>query len=299
MKIISILSMLLMMCFSALAQQQPSFLQYTYNTISINPAYAGYHNNVAFNFSGAGQHLDMEGGQRTASFSIHGPVPHKKIALGGMFVNDKIGVTSTSTVYGSYAYNFISRDRNSYTSWGFIPHVLSVGLQAGAIFYNEDLTSLRAPNDPKFDQNVNEVVPTFGAGIYYSRGTVYIGISTPQLLEHTFGSDIQIRRHFYLNAGKQFKIGEHSRFDLSSLAKYVEGAPVQYDVHGAYNWRNRFNLGMGYSSFSTLNFSTGISIGEAFAVTYFFGLPVHDNTDIAAAKHEFMLRYVFRRNQGF
>ncbi|MBL6449380.1 PorP/SprF family type IX secretion system membrane protein [Fulvivirga sp. 29W222] len=298
MKITAILSIVILMSFSALAQQQPSFLQYTYNTISINPAYAGYHNNLAFNFSGAGQHLDMEGGQRTTSFSVHGPIPDKKIAVGGVFINDKIGVTSTNSVFGTYAYNFISRQRNSYTSWKDNPHVLSVGLQAGATFYNEDLTSLRAPNDPKFDQNVNEVVPTFGAGIYYSRNTVYIGFSVPRLLGNSFGDNITTKRHYYLNAGKQFKVGENSRLNLSSLAKFVNGSPIQYDVHGAYNWYGKFSLGAGYSSLSTLNFSTGIRVGGAFTMTYFFGLPIHDNSDISSGKHEFMLSYVLKKNKS-
>lgn len=299
MRIAGMLGIIFLICFSVQAQQQPSFLQYTYNTLSINPAYAGYQNNVALNFSGSGQHLDMEGGQRTTSFSIHGPVPDKKVALGAMFINDKIGVTSTNSIVGSYAYNFISRDRNSYTSWGFMPHVLSVGLQAGAVFYNEELTALRAPNDPKFDQDINEVVPTFGAGIYYSRNTVYVGLSIPQLLDQTFGNSIKMRRHVYLNAGKHFKVGERSKFNVNSLAKYVKGAPIQYDVHGAYNWHEKFSLGIGYSSLSTLNFSTGLCIRKAFTMTYFFGLPVHDNSDVSSGKHEFMIGYTLGKNKNF
>jgi type IX secretion system PorP/SprF family membrane protein len=76
----------------AFAQQLPQFTQYMFNTISINPAYAGSRET----FSAVGLHrsqwVGLEGGPETQTLSVHTPLRNEKIGLGLSFINDKLGL---------------------------------------------------------------------------------------------------------------------------------------------------------------------------------------------------------------
>ncbi|NMM48729.1 PorP/SprF family type IX secretion system membrane protein [Marinigracilibium pacificum] len=281
--------------FLGYGQQQVSYLQYTHNSLSINPAFAGYYSTPAISFSGGTQFSGYEGGQKSALVSVQGPVRGKKIGLGATISSDKIGVSRNTRIVGSYAYNLISRNKNSYTNWGFEPHVLSLGIQAGTVIYNERLSELYAPNDPRFETDVQEVVPLLGFGAYYSKGGGYVGFSIPQLLGSYISENVEIRNHYYLTGGKSFDVSAKSRMKFSGMMKYVHGAPVQFDFNSAINWSDKVEVGVGYTTLSTVNMTMLYNIQETLQIAYYFGLPVHDNVTINASRHEVMLNLLISK----
>src|SRR5690606_26809165 len=133
-----------------------------------------------------------------------------------------------------------------------------------------------ALNDPHFNNDITSFVPNVGFGIYYSKNTFFASFSVPQLIGGKVGTDtknLNMKRHVYLSVGNKFTLGSSVLLDVTTLTKYVGGSPLQVDVNGVFTINKKFNAGVGYSSFSTMNFMVGLEPGASFRVGYFYGHP--------------------------
>src|SRR6056297_724515 len=97
MKYLYLLLFCLMFSISGNAQQLPQFTQYMYNTISINPAYAGNRDAISVVGLHRSQWSGLDGAPSTQTLSIHSPLRNEKIGLGLSIINDKAG-------YENYTY---------------------------------------------------------------------------------------------------------------------------------------------------------------------------------------------------
>ena len=87
-------------------------------------------------------------------------------------MNDKIGPTNNSSLFGSFAYRINLTKKSK----------LALGLSAGVNLIQARLSTLNIdqPSDPTFQNNINNKAnPNFGFGAYYSRERFYAGISAP------------------------------------------------------------------------------------------------------------------------
>jgi type IX secretion system PorP/SprF family membrane protein len=84
------------------AQQDAQFTQYMYNTININPAYAG--SRGAFSFAlHRTQWVGLDGAPVTnVALSIH--LNESNLGLGVTIINDKIGPTTENTISTDVSY---------------------------------------------------------------------------------------------------------------------------------------------------------------------------------------------------
>ena len=89
-KIISI-AILFLSVSTAFAQQLPQFTQYMFNTISINPAYAGSRETLSVVGLHRSQWVGLDGGPETQTLSVHAPLRNENMGLGVSFINDKFG----------------------------------------------------------------------------------------------------------------------------------------------------------------------------------------------------------------
>ena len=210
-----------------LAQQQVMFTQYIYNGLAINPAYAGSHDNVTATFLAREQWVGLEGAPASQTFSIHSPINASGSAnLGALLIHDKIGVTDQTTAYMAFAY----RIRFSGSAR------LAFGLQGGVSNYNSNFSSI-SNVDPVFangDVNINR--PNFGAGLYFNTDRFFAGVSVPQLVRskldvNNSDSDSRLERHYFGYLGYVIDLSRDLKFKPNLLIKYVENAPVQFDIN--------------------------------------------------------------------
>ena len=107
------------------AQQQVMFTQYMFNAIAINPAYTGHAEAVSATALTRHQWVGIEGAPNTQTLSLHSPISRNKIALGVLFIRDKIGITTQNGIFTTYAYRIkFGKDAT-----------LSMGLQMGFTDY--------------------------------------------------------------------------------------------------------------------------------------------------------------------
>ena len=106
MKVLKKHLIILIMAFgpAVFAQQLPQFTQYMYNTISVNPAYAGSRNTINVTALHRNQWAGLEGNPRTSTLSIHAPMRNDRVGLGLSYINDQLGYEKTNYVYGDFSY---------------------------------------------------------------------------------------------------------------------------------------------------------------------------------------------------
>lgn len=227
------------------SQQDVQFTQYMYNMSSINPAYSGSHGTLSICVMGRSQWSGLMGAPRTISVSANAPI-RENMGLGVTIIADQIGPVKEENVYADYSYTIKTSDIGK----------LAFGLKAGATFQHIDFYSISLPEgeDPIFDrENLNEVYPNFGAGMFYYTDNFYLGLSMPNFIEtrHFEKSDGHIsgaseKMHFYLSSGYVFDLKDDFRMRPSLMVRGTTGAPLSIDFTVNVLYHDKFELGFGW-----------------------------------------------------
>jgi len=161
------------------AQQAPMYTHYMYNTLSVNPAYAGSRDALTITGLYRSQWVDFKGAPVTQTLTMHTPLINEHIGVGLSFLNDKIGPTNNTSIIGNFAYIMKLTKKSK----------LALGLSGGVNLFRADLSPLLLDeqNDAVFQNNIsNHITPNFGFGAYYYRERFYVGLSAPNLLENNY-----------------------------------------------------------------------------------------------------------------
>ena len=149
-----------------LGQQEAQYTQYMYNTLAINPAYAGTRGVLSLTGLYRSQWIGLDGAPVTQTFNIHAPVANR-VGLGLSVVNDEIGNGTSQETYFDATFSYTIPVSNTGN--------LSFGLKAGGQMLNIDLSRLQNI-DPTFNTGSqvfvdNKFSPNFGLGIYFHSNT--------------------------------------------------------------------------------------------------------------------------------
>lgn len=271
------------------AQQDAMFTHYMYNTLWLNPAYAGTRD--AFTITGIhrSQWVGFDGAPVDQSITMHSPILKGKMGVGLSVLNDKIGPTKSTSFALDLNYQ-IRIDKKS---------KLSFGLKGMANMYSNSLTTLAIdnPNDLAFAQNYQRVLPNVGAGIYYYRERFYFGISTPKLLENKLNSNSltsasKEQRHYFFIVGTVFNLSKDVKLKPTCFVKATEAAPIEADVTASFLIKDKFSVGAMYRTGDAVGVLVGYNITEQFTVGYSFDWSMANTTGkYNNGSHEIMLRY--------
>lgn len=278
------------------AQQTPVFANYSYNTVIINPAHAGYYDDVDATLVNSGFFNAVDGSPQNLSLTVNAPLRSKNLGLAAGVSVDQIGVTTATSFFGSYSYKiFFDSEYAQGRWWAYDPNIISFGITAGGIQYKEDLLSLGILDDPEFQQNINEFVPTLGVGFLYNKDRIYFGLSAPNLLGSSVSSErgINLKSAYYSYFGYRFFTTqlEEVLVNPSVLVKYVSGAPLQVDCNLMVNYLNKVEFGAGYRTSETLSLLAGFHIGTNFKLIYNYSYALKEYNNINT--HGIVLNYRF------
>lgn len=250
---------------SVQAQQDAQYTQYMYNTMSVNPAYAGSRGQLSLTSLYRSQWTGIEGSPETFTLNLHSPIQNSRLGYGISVVSDNIGDGVVQETYLdavlSYTLNISPSAR------------LSFGLKTGGNFLNLDFNGLKKYQDEFVDSdNIDRrFTPNFGLGIYYHSDTFYAGISAPNLLEskhfnNSAGSANKFlsvdRINFYGIAGYVFDLNSDMKFKPALLTKVVSGAPLQIDLSATFLYLNTFSFGAAYRLDAALSALVGFQISD-------------------------------------
>lgn len=282
------------------AQQTPLFPEYNYNPFLVNAAYTGMANGAEATISNYGYLNNIEGSPRTLTFSLHSPVHQDRMGLGGAVLHDKTGVTTRTQVFAAYSYKIFFDVKSDRPYWQiYNRNVLSFGITAGIQQYSENLLDLGIIDDPEFDENINVNIPTIGVGFLYNQKHFYIGFSAPNILGNKLASrdDLNLSNPFYGYFGYRFFTNRFEEIMIkpSALLKYEKGAPMQADVNMAVTFKNKFEVGTGYRSSSSLNFLGGIYALKGFKFVYFYNMAFSNS--MLGNSHGIVISYHFSESE--
>ncbi len=285
------------------AQQDAMFTHYMYNTLWLNPAYAGTRD--AFTITGIhrSQWVGFDGAPIDQTITMHTPILNGKMGVGLSLLNDKIGPTKSTT----FALDLDYQVRLSKKS------KLSFGLKGLANIYSNSLSSvgqkadnaLDNPNDISFAGNAQRLLPNVGAGLYYYRERFYIGLSTPKLLENNLtsnglGSTSIEQRHYFFIMGTVLNMSKSVKFKPTCFVKATQAAPIEGDITATFLFKDKFSLGAMYRTGDAVGALIGYSFTEQFTIGYSFDWSMANTTGkYNAGSHEIMLRYdLISRDKG-
>ncbi len=282
------------------AQQDAQYTQYMYNTITVNPAYAGSRGVMSIMGLHRSQWVGLDGAPRTQTLTLNTPLgTSERLGLGLSIVNDEIGPTDETYIDIDFSYTIPTSEFGK----------LSFGLKAGGHLLNvnfQELTQFNN-NDALFENNIdNKFSPNVGVGVYYHTNKFYVGLSAPNLLEtdhfdeSTTDSNstaisflAEERINYYLIAGHVFDINDDVKFKPAVLTKLVFGTPLQVDLSANFLLYNRLTLGAAYRWSAAVTGTVGFQVSDSMMIGFSYD---RETTQLGQAQfndgsYEVMLRF--------
>jgi type IX secretion system PorP/SprF family membrane protein len=292
MKTIVLLFALLCTGIVSYAQQDAQFSQYMYNTININPAYAGSREALSIFALHRTQWVGLGGAPVTNAVSVNTPLNDSNLGLGVSIINDKIGPTRENTISADLSYTIPTSETFK----------LSFGIKATANLFHLDVTQLNpVDDDPSLHDYNNKFSPNIGAGIYYHSDKGYVGLSVPNFIESNRYDDNEVRIfkekiNYYLIGGYVFDLNELVKFKPALLTKMVYGAPLQVDVSGNFMFNNKFMVGIAYRWSAALSGMVGFQVSDSLYIGYGYDRETTNLKNYNSGSHEIFLRYEIFNN---
>lgn len=254
-----------MSLYSVSAQYEPQYTQYMYNTLVINPAYAGSRGAFSIAAMHRSQWMGIEGAPKTQTLNFHTPLS-ERVGIGLSIVNDEIGNGTIQETYfdGIFSYTIpLARESK-----------LSFGIKAGAHLLNLDFTKLA-----NFDQEIgasgltnidNKFSPNFGIGVYYYNESFYAGLSVPNFLKTQHFDDSNSSNSFlekdrfnmYFMTGYVYELNPRLEFKPALLLRAQQGSPLQVDISTTFLINEKFSLGAAYRWNAALSAMLGFQIND-------------------------------------
>jgi type IX secretion system PorP/SprF family membrane protein len=288
--------------FSALqlaAQQDAMYTHYAFNTLTINPAYAGNRGMLSATAIHRSQWVGFDGAPMSQSFVLSTPLLNDKLGLGMSLQNDRLGPTSTFNGTIDLAYKLKINSKSK----------LSFGMSAGInnIYRNLGDLAIHEQGDYAVDNDTrSQNIFDMGIGLLYTNKRFYAGISSPRILNthvddknpntNTLAS--KEKQHYYFTAGTAFDLGKKVECKPSTFVKMTEGVHPQFDLTAMFVFNKKFEIGAMWRTSDAAGVLLGYTINKSLRIGYSFdwsyGLKTFQNN---FGSHEVMLRYdLFKRH---
>ncbi|MBN7813052.1 type IX secretion system membrane protein PorP/SprF [Algoriphagus sp. H41] len=226
------------------AQQIPQFSQYIFNPVYINPAYAGYKQELYLQSFYRKQWTGVAGSPET--FGVAGDVylPESRLGIGGQVISDRVGAQRTSAVYGNLSYHLQLRDTR-YLSFGTAVGLVNSTLDGELLHYGSD-------DDPTMAAGREQVFyPDLKAGLFLYDQQFFLGLSVDQMISSLLDLDkgdmmIQPVPHAYLSGGLFLDLS--SSLSLLPSFMYMDDfkAPARLDLNTSLVINDAVWIGGGY-----------------------------------------------------
>lgn len=258
-----ILILIILLSFSALAQQEPLFTQYYLNDMALNPAISGSKTYNPFVMQTRKQWLGFEGAPLSTCISYHGLLNNRS-AMGGYIMFDKAYPSMQANLHLNYAYH-IPLDYETVN--------LSFGLGAKVMYHNLDFNRGELP--PGFDNafstsSHDKILGDASSGVYLYARNFYTGFSVSNLFQSSFNTPIygsshpnsEFRNYYIMGAYRFYIINRDWQLEPSFLLKKMETFSPIIDLTARVLYLENTWGGLTYRTDGTAIFAFGFGSGN-------------------------------------
>lgn len=292
----NILIILLLTGFPAWSQHTPLTSQYLFNGLLINPAYAGSRDALTANLTWRQQWVGFEGAPSTQLVSVHTPIARSRLAVGMLFMNDRIGVSRETGAFSNIAYRIPFRRGK-----------LQLGVGAGASLLRAQWSSVAVQDrtDVQFAGDSRGVLkPNFSAGVYYYKKTFYVGASMPFFMSHNYNVSrdtwlTTVNSTQYqpmLTGGYLITLNHDMKLKPTTLLRYQQASGFQADLSANLIIKDRIWTGISYRNKDAIVGMFEVLPTPQWRLGYAYDLGLSAITPYHNGTHEVMLQYEFGKH---
>ena len=239
------------------------------------------------------QWVGFDGAPVTQFLSVHAPMGRRKLGLGVMVYNDRIGVSQETGFFTNYAYRF-----------RFGKGKLSFGVGAGFTLLRSQWTTLalQQATDQSFSNDTRSAFrPNFSTGAYYYTKEWFIGISAPFLIMHRYNAgseswtltDTKPDMQPMLTGGYVLQLGQDIKLKPTTLVRYRVASGVQADLSANLILKDKVWIGASYRTGDALVASLEVLPTAQWRLGYAYDLGVSSMLPYHQGSHELMVQYEF------
>lgn len=272
------------------AQTDPSYRQYRFNALTLNPAQAGANSYNDVSVLGSQYWVGMPGAPQTATISGNFKL-FDNFGLGGTIVADENGPVHSINTSLVGAYHLKLTDKLK----------LSVGLKMSAINYNVVTSELATTTagDPDMLENLTTGLSyNAGFGILLYSKKFYFGFSKPRVAAMRFNRmDMSMyvdkKSGYIAYTGVDVKLGNKLELRPSVMTMFGNGGPLSLDVNAIFTHNNLVDFGVTYHLKGGVGAIVGLNIKDKLYVGYSYTYPLNRLNTVTTQSHEIGLRLKF------
>jgi len=273
-----------------LAQQDPNYTFYRYNMNIFNPAYAGSAEGTQLTLGLRSQWAGVEGAPESQS-AIFGTPVGKKVGIGLSILNDQTFIENQTWIAVDISYHIKLNENN----------LLYFGIKGSANSYDantQGLLTYGVGQDGTLMDFESRFTPNVGVGAYLKNDRYFLSLSAPKLLTPDrlqqrdgnafLGTD---RMHAYLSGGYDFLLSKSVELQATGMIRYVDSAPLSYELTGIFDFDRRFNLGASYRLDESISGLFMFKVSNGFNLGYAYETALENPIDgLDSGTHELFMR---------
>jgi type IX secretion system PorP/SprF family membrane protein len=278
----------------SVAQQDPQFTQYMFNTLYYNPGFAGVDGitklSLLYRNQWTGYTQTNGGGGAPSTFVASASAPLFKInsGIGFHIVNDQLGPLTNQEMQVSYAYHLGIKDGK-----------LSFGLRAGAFAQTIGAGVYHPiqPNDPLIPKDgSSQVRPDVAAGIFFRKEKYYAGISVNHLTKPNFDFGASgrspLQPHMYITGGYFYELNFDVKLHFATLIQ-SDFSKTTVNLSGLAYFKDTMWGGLAFrqSEAATLMLGYALLKDKSLKLGYALDYVIKDQAAKQPTSHEFLLTY--------
>ena len=297
--------------FEVSAQQDPQFTQNMFNRLAVNPAYAGAKESFCATIISREQWMGFEGNPKTNLLSLdYGTtiLTKHKVGAGLTIIQDEIGPIQSLNAKLALSYH-----KRIYQG------VLSGGIEIG--IYNQSISGDWRTSEGAFDGTEDPKIPNseagatvldIGAGLYYYRKNMYVGLSSTHIEQSVISDDLEDlssltfkkARHYYIMGGYNYEtqIGGRKFEIMPSFFIKSDVVSTQVDLNANFKYNDLIWTGVSYriedaaSLLAGVDFA-GLGLGGQFdniKIGFAYDYNISDLSSYNNGSIEFMINYCYK-----
>lgn len=289
--------MLLTCLLKVSSQTDPLYTQFMTNPFLINPALAGTYPYYQIITNSRLQWVGISDAPVSNVISLFGPTVTQPMGMGGYIMHDSWGLTSKTSLMGTYAYNYaIAEDIK-----------ISMGLAVGLLQFKIDGSGDIEIDDPVYGGSpYTQFAPDATLGLYLYSSIYHVGLSMTHLIGNKLhiGQDTitdlsRLTRNMYLHGGYKYLINRELALEPTLILRKSPASPFQLDFnvrvwYGKRQWdNNKIWAGLSFRTQDAATVMVGFSYQRKIEIGFSYDIGVNKLRSFNSGTYELMIGFKF------